>query len=90
MVRVCFLSGVKEIVGHQEIQLPHCGELSELLEELCNRYGQGLRCVLFESPGQGQRNPWVKILVNGDDIKGKDPRLAGDETIVLFLPIAGG
>ena len=90
MVKICLLTGLKEIVGHDEIQIAHSGRLSALLEDLCNRYGERLSRFLYDPENPGQRNPFVKVLVDGEDIKDKDPGLIGNETIVLFLPIAGG
>jgi hypothetical protein len=43
MVKICLLTGLKEIVGHDEIQIAHSGRLSVLLEDLSNRYGERLR-----------------------------------------------
>ncbi len=90
MVRVSFLAGLKEAAGHAELSLAWQGSLSGLLHELAGRHGQRLCRLLFNPEFPDERNPWVKILVNGADVKDKDPLLQGDETIQLFLPIAGG
>jgi molybdopterin converting factor small subunit len=90
MVKIRFLSGLKEIVGQNEIEVECSDLLSHLLEDLCNRYGEQFCRLLWGTEVQGKRNPYVKILINGEDIRDQDPRLAGDETIILFLPIAGG
>ena len=89
-MKICFLSGLKEIVEEEEIEMDYTGKLSALLEALSGRYGEGFRALLFDSDTQEKRNPFVKILVDGEDIRQKDPVLTGSETIVFFLPIAGG
>ncbi|MBW2354379.1 MAG: hypothetical protein JRF51_14305, partial [Deltaproteobacteria bacterium] len=38
--------------------------VTELLEMLCNRYGEDLRCMIFDPETQGQSQD-IKILVNG-------------------------
>lgn len=89
-MRVVFLSGLKEVVGMDEIDLPYSGRLSGLLEGLAERYGQELAQVLFDPAEQGARSPFLKVLVDDQDAHREDPELLGGETVTLFLPIAGG
>jgi hypothetical protein len=89
-MRICFLSGLKEVVGRAELDLAYEGSLSELLEDLCARYGQELRCLIMDPHEPGALNPFVKILIDGEDIRHGDPVLSGNETVFVFLPIAGG
>lgn len=88
-MKICFLSGLKEVVGQGELQMVYSGRLSDLLEKLCDLYGQGLRDMLLPDESK-VRNPQVKILVDDRDIRQEDPELVGNETIFLFLPLAGG
>ena len=89
-MKLFFLFGVKEIVGQEELEIAHDGRLSDLLETLCERYGERLRGVLFDRENPGRRSLFVKILVDGEDVGQTDPELSGEETIFVFLPIAGG
>ncbi len=89
-MKVCFLSGLKEAAGRQELELDYRGSLSGLLGMLCDRYGPDLRGRLIDPENPGARNAFVKILVDGWDVREEDPELAGTETVFLFLPIAGG
>ncbi len=89
-MKICFLSGLKEVVGQGELQMDFSGRLSELLEKLCDLHGQDLRDLLLGPDESGGRNPQVKILVDERDIRQEDPELVGNETIFLFLPLAGG
>ena len=89
-MKLCFLSGLREIVGQQEVEVEFEGKLSELLEILCERYGRDLRLLLLDGEDPGRKSPFVKILVDGEDVGQADPELRGGETIFLFLPIAGG
>lgn len=90
MLTIWFLSGLKEQVGRSEVRLEYRGAVSGLLEELGRRYGQGWRERVFAEDAAAGRNPFVKILVNGEDIGDEDPELAGDETLIFFMPVAGG
>jgi molybdopterin converting factor small subunit len=90
MITIYFLSGLQEIVGQNELKVTCSGRLSALLESLCHQHGEALARLLFESGTEGRRNAFFKILVNGVDVQQSDPDLSGDETVFLFLPIAGG
>ncbi len=89
-MKICFLSGLKEIVEQEELEIVYTGKLSNLLRELADRYGERLRSILFEPDTQEERSPFLKILIGGEDVRQADPVLTGDETVILFLPIAGG
>jgi hypothetical protein len=89
-MRLCFLSGLKEVVGTEEIEIAYAGRLSDLLETLCREHGERLRSLLLDSERPGRKSAFVKVLVEGEDVGQTDPELRGEETIFLFLPIAGG
>lgn len=89
-MRLCFLSGLKEIVGQEEVEIAFAGRLSDLLGTLCETYDDRLRLFLLDAEHPVKKSPFVKILVDGEDVGQADPELAGGETIFLFLPIAGG
>ena len=89
-MKICFLSGFKQIVEQDEIEFEFTGKVSALLEALCGRFGDNFRHRLMGTDSEGKRNPFVKILVDGKDIKQEDPILEGEETLFIFLPIAGG
>jgi molybdopterin converting factor small subunit len=89
-MRLCFLSGLKEIVGTEEVEIEYVGRLSDLLETLCTKHGERLRSLLLDAENPGKKSAFVKVLVEGEDVGQTDPELNGDETIFLFLPIAGG
>lgn len=89
-MKLRFLSGLREIVGEEEVDLAYEGRLSDLLESLCGRHGEPLRRLLIDAANPGRKSPFVKILVDGEDVGQGDPELEGEEEIFLFLPIAGG
>jgi hypothetical protein len=89
-MRLCFLSGLKDIVGQEEVEIRYAGRLSDLLEILSRRHGQRLRRLLLDPENPGRKSAFVKVLVEGEDVGQADPELGGEETIFLFLPIAGG
>jgi molybdopterin converting factor small subunit len=89
-MRLCFLSGLKELFGQEELEIEYAGRVSDLLETLCERYGERLRPLLLDLDNPGSKSPFIKILVEGEDVGHSDPELQGGERIFLFLPIAGG
>ena len=89
-MKICFLSGLKEAAGRQELELEYEGPLSNLLETLCESQGPDLRGLVMDADDPGARSSYVKILVDGRDVREDDPELDGTETVFLFLPIAGG
>jgi hypothetical protein len=84
------LSGIKEIVGREEVEIQYAGRLSGLLELLCERHGEELRRVVKDPDRPEGKSPFLKILVDGQDTQEENPELTGSETLFLFLPIAGG
>lgn len=91
MITIYLLSGLRESAGTHELRISsHRGTVSALLKDLCDRHGPAFSGVVFPFGEAAGRNPFLKILVDGADIQDADPELSGDETIFLFLPIAGG
>ena len=89
-MKLCFLSGLREIVGEEEVELEYAGKLSDLLAVLSDKHGERLRNLLLDPENPERKNAFVKVLVEGEDVGKGDPELRGEETIFLFLPIAGG
>jgi hypothetical protein len=89
-MRLCFLSGLKEVVGQEELDIDYRGGLSGLLKLLCERYGDDLRRLVQDPDHPDKRNPFLKVLVDGEDRPEEELQLVGSETVFLFLPIAGG
>jgi len=89
-MKVCLLSGLKEIVGQEEIEIDFIGKVSELLDTLCNRFGNRFREQIMTNEADSTKNPFVKILVNGQDIRDEDPVLKDEDILYIFLPVAGG
>ncbi|MBW2049615.1 MAG: MoaD family protein [Deltaproteobacteria bacterium] len=67
--------------------------VTELLEMLCNRYGEDLRCMIFDPETQGQSQD-IKILVNGRHFRhlpdGFDNELKDVDEVSIFPLMAGG
>jgi hypothetical protein len=89
-MKLCFLSGLKEIVGQEEVEIEYTGRLTGLLNILSGRHGERLRSLLLDPENPGKKSAFVKVIVEGEDVGRSDPELRGEETIFLFLPIAGG
>jgi len=89
-MKLCFLSGLKEIIGQEEVEIEYEGRLTDLLEILSRKHGERLRSLLLDPENPGKKSAFVKVLVEGEDVGLADPELRGEETIFLFMPIAGG
>jgi len=89
-MKLCFLSGLKEIIGQEEVEIEYKGRLTDLLEILSRKHGERLRSLLLDPENPGKKSAFVKVLVEGEDVGRADPELKGEETLFLFLPIAGG
>jgi sulfur-carrier protein len=60
-----------------------------MLDDLCVAHPH-LRAALFE---QDHLRPYVRVMVNGHDVElaqGLDTRVASDDRVAIFPPIAGG
>ena len=72
------------------IEVDFTGKVSVLLDTLCNRFGNRFKEQIMISGTGSTRNPFVKILVNGEDIRDEDPVLKAEDILYIFLPVAGG
>jgi len=67
--------------------------IRQLLEKLCNRFGENLRKMIFD-PGTWEQSQDIKILINGRHYghlpEGLDNDLADGDEVCIFPLIAGG
>jgi len=67
--------------------------IRQLLEKLCNRFGENLRNMIFDPETQGQSQD-IKILVNGRHFRhlpdGFDNELKDGDEVSIFPLMAGG
>ncbi len=89
-----FLTLRKAMNGQASLEI-EAEELTirQLLEKLCNRFGENLRNMIFDPEAQGQSQD-IKILINGRHFRHLPDRLDselkdGDE-VCIFPLMAGG
>jgi len=67
--------------------------IRQLLEKLCNRFGENLRDMIFD-PEDQKENQNIKILINGRHYRhlpdGLDSGLADGDEVSIFPLMAGG
>lgn len=92
MVKVVFkpFANFREVIEKSELEIELTGEgsVSELLDFLCNSYN--LREMIFDGD---KIKDYVNVLINGRSINfldGLKTKLADDDEVALFPPVAGG
>jgi len=89
-----FLTLRKVMDGQASLEIEAEGlTIRQLLEKLCNRFGENLRNMIFDPEAQGETQD-IKILINGRHYRHMPDRLDselkdGDE-VSIFPLMAGG
>lgn len=90
MMIIKFFANLREITKDHEITLKlENVKVKDALLVLEEKYGRDFRDVVFDPEGE----LYVRILINGRNIEyleGLDTQVAGDDTVSLFPPVAGG
>ena len=90
-VDVKFLTRFIDITGEKTTQVKDVQYISGLIDDLCQKYGDGFKEVLLDD--NREIRDYLKVMINGEDIRDLDglntPLKDGDE-IVMFQTIAGG
>lgn len=91
MVKIKFLTRIKDITGNKELEMDYVGEISGLVDLLINKYGDVFQEALLNK--KGEFRDYIKILINGEDVRninGLDSTIVKEDEIVIFQTIAGG
>ncbi|MCD6506976.1 MoaD family protein [Candidatus Poribacteria bacterium] len=86
-MRLKFYAVFRDITGQREIDKEFVGTIRQLLEELCDEFGERFRGYVFDERG-GLRK-YVKIFVNGrniDDLDRLETRLGEGDSVAIFPP----
>jgi MoaD family protein len=87
-----FLPVLPEAIGRRDLVVEFAGEtVQDLIEHLVARYGRKARQALYD--GQGQLDPVIQILLNGEQWVTHDrldTRLQDGDEVMLALVLAGG
>ncbi len=89
-----FLTLRKAMDGQASLEIEAEGlTIRQLLEKLCNRFGENLRNMIFDPETQGQSQD-INILINGRHYRhlpdGFDNDLKDGDEVSIFPLMAGG
>lgn len=87
-----FLSNLADLTGKKSIKIGYNGEISGLINDLDTKL-EGKKFKKTITNDEGHVKDFVKILVNGNDIRGiggLNSPIKDDDEIVIFQTLAGG
>lgn len=92
MPEIKFLSNLADLTGESSLKLEYDGEISGLIDDLDAKFvGKDFKTTITDE--KGQIKDFVKILVNGNDIRGTgglNSEIKDGDEIVIFQTLAGG
>ncbi|MGQ9721621.1 MAG: MoaD/ThiS family protein [Candidatus Jordarchaeum sp.] len=88
MIEVKFLTMLREIVGMGTIEIERKETIPLLIEYLCKKYGKKFSEAIVDEKGSLKEH--VRIMLNGKEVKNLDARINEGDTVLIFVPIAGG
>lgn len=86
-----FLSNLADLTGKKSIKIEYNGEISGLINDLDTKLEGKFKKTITND--EGHVKDFVKILVNGNDIRGiggLNSPIKDDDEIVIFQTLAGG
>lgn len=92
MPEIKFLSNLADLTGESSLKIEFDGKVSGLIDNLDTKFeGKDFKTTITDD--EGHIKDFVKILVNGNDIRGTgglDSAIKDDDEIVIFQTLAGG
>ncbi len=88
MIKVKFLTMLREIVGEAVIETERKENIALLTQHLCQKYGEKFREAVLDEKGTIRK--YVRFLINGKEAGNPETKINDGDTIVMFLPVAGG
>lgn len=92
MPEIKFLSNLADLTGESSLKLEYDGEISGLIDDLDAKFvGKDFKTTITDE--KGQIKDFVKILINGNDIRGTgglNSEIKDGDEIVIFQTLAGG
>ncbi|MEG3224849.1 MAG: hypothetical protein BME94_04790 [Methanobacteriales archaeon Met13] len=92
MPEIKFLSTLAGLTGEKSLKIGYKGEVAGLIENLDTKFeGKDFKETITNE--DGQIKDFVKILVNGQDIRGTGgvaTEIKDEDEIVIFQTLAGG
>ena len=83
-----FLTMLREIVGEGTIETEKKETISLLIEHLCQKYGEKFSEAVLDENGSLKEH--VRIMLNGKEVNSPDTRISDGDTVLMFVPVAGG
>ena len=88
-VRVRGLGILKNLIPDPVFSLRKGGTLSELVDQLMEKYGEPFRHTILDQETK-QLHSFICILLNGVIVNDLNKELREDEEVTLFIPVSGG
>ncbi|MEM2144779.1 MAG: MoaD/ThiS family protein [Candidatus Jordarchaeaceae archaeon] len=88
MIKVKFLTMLRDIVGEGTIEIEKKENIKLLIEYLCQRYGERFKQAVLDKDGSLRR--YVRIMLNGKEVDSPQKEISDGDTVLIFVPIAGG
>jgi MoaD family protein len=88
MIKVKFLTMLRDIVGEGTIETEKKENIQSLIEYLCQKYGERFRQAVLDEKGS-LRN-YVRVMLNGKEVNNPEREIDDGDTVLIFVPIAGG
>nr|MDO8080909.1 MoaD/ThiS family protein [Candidatus Freyarchaeota archaeon] len=88
MIKVKFLTMLRDIVGEGNIETEKRENIQLLIEYLCQKYGERFRQAVLDEKGSLKK--YVRIMLNGKEVNSPEKEIENGDTVLIFVPIAGG
>ncbi len=88
MIKVKFLTMLRDIVGEGTIETDKKENIQSLIDYLCQKYGETFREAVLDEKGSLRK--YVRVMLNGKEANNPQGRINDGDTITIFVPIAGG
>ncbi|WXG42069.1 MAG: MoaD/ThiS family protein [Candidatus Freyarchaeum deiterrae] len=88
MIKVKFLTMLRDIVGEGTIETEKKETIQLLIDYLCQKYGERFREVVIDE--KGSLREYVRVMLNGKEANNPQGKINDGDTVSIFVPIAGG
>lgn len=88
MIKVKFLTMLREIVGERTIETEKKETIILLVQHLCQKFGEKFSEAVLDEKGSLKEH--VRILLNGKEVNSPDTKINDGDTVLMFVPVAGG
>jgi MoaD family protein len=79
---------LRDIVGEGTIETEKKETVQLLIDYLCQKYGERFREAVLDK--EGTLRKYVRIMLNGKEANSPEKQINDGDTVLIFVPIAGG